>query len=103
MVSNGRGPKRPARLPANGENAASISGSGSSAAPAIEAEYRHQRAELLILLQWWLRDVWFHTLAAGEEQKTLSSIATICNPESWFVLGPYTMKKLGNPGSIDPR
>jgi len=27
-------------------------------AAAIEAEYRRQRAELLTLLQWWLRDVW---------------------------------------------
>jgi len=26
---------------------------------------RH-RAEVLLLLQWWLRDVWLHTLAAGE-------------------------------------
>ena len=33
---------------------------------AIEAEYRRQRAEALLLLQWWLRDVWLHTLAAGQ-------------------------------------
>jgi DNA polymerase-3 subunit delta' len=33
---------------------------------AIEAEYRRQRGEVLALLQWWLRDVWLHTLAAGE-------------------------------------
>lgn len=33
---------------------------------AIEAEYRRQRGEVLSLLQWWLRDVWLHTLAAGE-------------------------------------
>lgn len=34
-------------------------------AAAIEAEYRRQRAETLLLVQWWLRDVWLHTLAAG--------------------------------------
>lgn len=34
---------------------------------AIEAEYRRQRTDLLLLLQWWLRDVWLHTLAAGSE------------------------------------
>jgi DNA polymerase-3 subunit delta' len=34
---------------------------------AIEAEYRRQRADLLLLLQWWLRDVWLHTLAAGKD------------------------------------
>jgi DNA polymerase III subunit delta' len=32
---------------------------------AIEAEYRRQRADLIGTLQWWLRDVWLHTLAAG--------------------------------------
>jgi DNA polymerase III subunit delta' len=34
---------------------------------AIEAEYRRQRAETLLLVQWWLRDVWLNTLAAGGE------------------------------------
>jgi DNA polymerase-3 subunit delta' len=36
-------------------------------AAAIEAEYRRHRADLLLLVQWWLRDVWLHTLAAGRE------------------------------------
>jgi len=34
-------------------------------AAAIEAEYRRQRADLLGLLQWWLRDVWLQTLGSG--------------------------------------
>jgi DNA polymerase III subunit delta' len=34
---------------------------------AIEAEYRRQRSDLLLLVQWWLRDVWLHTLAGGRE------------------------------------
>jgi DNA polymerase-3 subunit delta' len=34
---------------------------------AIEAEYRRHRADLLLLVQWWLRDVWLHSLAAGKE------------------------------------
>lgn len=34
---------------------------------AIEAEYRRRRGELLLGLQWWLRDVWLHTLGAGRE------------------------------------
>lgn len=29
---------------------------------AVEAEYRRKRAELLLLLQWWLRDIWLVTL-----------------------------------------
>ncbi len=34
---------------------------------AIEAEYRRRRSDLLRGLQWWLRDVWLHTLAVGRE------------------------------------
>jgi DNA polymerase III subunit delta' len=34
---------------------------------AIEAEYRRHRADLLLLIQWWLRDVWLHTLATGKD------------------------------------
>jgi len=34
-------------------------------AAAVEAEYRRRRADLLALLQTWLRDVWLHTLGAG--------------------------------------
>jgi DNA polymerase-3 subunit delta' len=36
-------------------------------AAAIESEYRRRRADLLLLLQWWLRDVWLHSLAAGKD------------------------------------
>jgi len=32
-------------------------------AAAIEAEYRLQRSDLLVAVQWWLRDVWLQTLA----------------------------------------
>jgi DNA polymerase-3 subunit delta' len=34
-------------------------------AAAIESEYRHQRADVLAALHWWLRDVWLETLRAG--------------------------------------
>ena len=34
-------------------------------AAAIEAEYRRQRADLVATLQWFLRDVWLHTLRAA--------------------------------------
>jgi DNA polymerase-3 subunit delta' len=42
---------------------------------AIEAEYRRQRAELLLLVQWWLRDVWLQTLASGREFLNFPQIA----------------------------
>ncbi len=34
-------------------------------AAAVEAEYRRQRADLIGALQWWLRDVWLHTLSVS--------------------------------------
>jgi DNA polymerase III subunit delta' len=34
----------------------------------IEAEYRRRRAELLALLQSWMRDIWIQTLKIGEDQ-----------------------------------
>ena len=33
---------------------------------AIEAEYRLQRSDLLIAVQWWLRDVWLQTLSVRD-------------------------------------
>lgn len=33
---------------------------------AVEAEYRRRRAEVLLSVQWWLRDVWLRTLSVGE-------------------------------------
>jgi len=36
---------------------------------AIEAEYRRQRADLLVALQWWLRDVWLLKLEDGSQKK----------------------------------
>ncbi len=44
-------------------------------AAAIEAEYRRQRADLILLVQWWLRDVWLHALAAGNELLNFPQIA----------------------------
>jgi DNA polymerase-3 subunit delta' len=34
---------------------------------AIEGEYRRQRSELLLALQWWFRDVWMNTLWPGSQ------------------------------------
>ena len=33
---------------------------------AVEAEYRRQRGDFMLALQWWLRDVWVQTLGQGE-------------------------------------
>jgi DNA polymerase-3 subunit delta' len=39
---------------------------------AIEAEYRRQRADFLLAMQWWLRDVWVQTL--GQTQSLNSNV-----------------------------
>ena len=44
---------------------------------AVEAEYRRQRGDFLLALQWWLRDVWVQTLEIGQGAKS-----EIRNPES---------------------
>jgi DNA polymerase-3 subunit delta' len=45
-------------------------------AAAIEAEYRRRRGEVLLALQWWLRDVWLHGLAVGQELISFPMFAT---------------------------
>jgi hypothetical protein len=37
---------------------------------AVEAEYRRQRADFLLALQWWLRDVWLQTLNQVQSLKS---------------------------------
>ena len=61
---------------------------------AIEAEYRRQRGDFLLALQWWLRDVWVQTLnkaqrpgakvpgATPEVQAGSAGAATISHPAS---------------------
>lgn len=39
----------------------------SELAAAIEAEYKRQRADLLAVIQWWLRDVWLLTLKSQSQ------------------------------------
>jgi DNA polymerase-3 subunit delta' len=37
---------------------------------AIEAEYRRQRADFLLALHWWLRDVWLQTMGEVQGQQS---------------------------------
>jgi len=46
-------------------------------AAAIEAEYRRQRADLLVGVQWWLRDIWLETLRLGQELFTYPELAAM--------------------------
>jgi DNA polymerase-3 subunit delta' len=48
----------------------------------IEAEYRRQRADLLVVLQWWLRDVWLLALEGRREKdegRTENRVGTLMN------------------------
>jgi DNA polymerase III delta prime subunit len=51
---------------------------------AIEAEYRGQRADFLLALQWWLRDVWMQTLGIvqGPKSKVQSPESKVLSPKS---------------------
>jgi DNA polymerase III subunit delta' len=44
---------------------------------AIEAEYRRQRADLLVGVQWWLRDIWLQTLRLGQEMLAYPELAAV--------------------------
>lgn len=44
-------------------------------AAGIEAEYRRQRADLLLVLQRWLRDIWLQTLGTAGERLQFPGIA----------------------------
>jgi DNA polymerase-3 subunit delta' len=50
---------------------------------AVEAEYRRQRADFLLALEWWLRDVWLHTLGEvhGPESTVHSPQSTVPGPQ----------------------
>ncbi|PWU11039.1 MAG: hypothetical protein C5B50_24085 [Verrucomicrobia bacterium] len=37
---------------------------------AVESEYRRRRSELLLLIQWWLRDIWLQTLASTPDPRS---------------------------------
>jgi DNA polymerase III subunit delta' len=41
---------------------------------AIEAEYRRRRAELILLLQWWMRDIWFASMKMEDSMLALPEL-----------------------------
>ena len=43
-------------------------------AASVEAEYRRRRGDLLLALEWWLRDVWTQTLNGGSEMLTFPQL-----------------------------
>ncbi|MHC1768232.1 MAG: ATP-binding protein [Verrucomicrobiia bacterium] len=44
-------------------------------AAAVEAEYRRRRGDLLLALQWWLRDVWLQALSFGKGLLSFPALA----------------------------
>ena len=45
-------------------------------AAAIEAEYRLRRTEVLLALEWWLRDVWLESLGVTRDLQTLPALGS---------------------------
>jgi len=44
---------------------------------AVEAEYRRQRSDFLLALQWWLRDVWLQTLGNTRPPVNEAGLGTV--------------------------
>lgn len=60
----------------------------------IEAEYRQQRTELLVGLQWWLRDVWLATQGLETDRLSLPELAPITRTVSGRVREPQATANL---------
>jgi DNA polymerase-3 subunit delta' len=63
-------------------------------AAAIEAEYRRQRADLLVGLQWWLRDVWLETLRLGEQMFTYPELTEFVKNVARRITSEQAMENL---------
>ena len=61
---------------------------------AIEAEYRRQRAELLLTLQWWLRDVWLRKLGTDAELVAFPDLAGAVGTISARISGAEALDNL---------
>lgn len=46
---------------------------------AVEAEYRRKRAELILLLQWWMRDIWLASLNLADSALALPQLREATN------------------------
>jgi DNA polymerase-3 subunit delta' len=44
---------------------------------AVEAEYRRKRGDLLLILQWWMRDIWLSTMKMGKEMIAVPQVVTL--------------------------
>lgn len=71
---------------------------------AIEAEYRRQRADFLLAMQWWLRDVWVQTLNKGQRleskvQSPKSNVESVQPTGGTGGTGPETINH--QPSTID--
>ncbi|HVY68784.1 MAG TPA: DNA polymerase III subunit [Verrucomicrobiae bacterium] len=65
---------------------------------AVEAEYRRRRGELILQLQWWLRDVWQENLGVAAEKRRFPAMASATKA----VAGRLTRDQaLANLGALD--
>jgi DNA polymerase III subunit delta' len=61
---------------------------------AIEAEYRRQRAEVLTLVQYWMRDVWLQTWSAGSDYLHFPQLKSISETISGRITAEEGMENL---------
>lgn len=61
---------------------------------AVEAEYRRRRGELLLQLQWWLRDVWLETLHVSLEKRRFPEITPATRAVAGRLTGDQALTNL---------
>jgi DNA polymerase-3 subunit delta' len=62
---------------------------------AIEAEYRRERADVLVGVQWWLRDIWLTSLRQPAEALTFKSATNATNRIAGRLAPARALQNLG--------
>src|SRR5688572_32891709 len=62
---------------------------------AVEAEYRRERADVLVGLQWWLRDVWLTSLKQQTDSLTFPTAAESTRKVAARVPATNALQNLG--------
>lgn len=61
---------------------------------AVEAEYRRKRTELLLLLQWWMRDIWLAAARVGQSRFAFPELSRATHELSKRVTREEAMENL---------
>jgi DNA polymerase III subunit delta' len=63
-------------------------------AAAVEADYRRRRGELLLALQWWLRDIWVQAFALGQDLLSFPDLANAAQAVASRISGREALENI---------